>query len=447
MRQLVMLVLLCSTFASQADLLDAMKAYENKDFTKAAQEFTALLPLANEQAAFNLGAMAANAEGQSRDLVKALAYFEFAASREHPSAKQTADNIRSKLSLAEQQQATTLLTQLQQQVRVKDKVTPELMALFDSEREAVKRIAPEYPKEAAMRGIFGSVTLRMLVNEQGDVEAVDVLNAFPKGVFDREAIRALKRWKYEAGNSKFISRVLLSFNLGDIDHRKVEQLLGEYKMWQYAALGSPAHQNALAHILDLASNQSCSTQFIDKSLPPAMGPITADFVKNGKVVSKDLQLPKGFKNDAFVTLDDQGQVLAVHDNDAEEQDEDQAKLAAQLLGKRLTTEQVPAGFYKLQNQDGNKSPRLLSAQRIPQTYSNSYWLEQAARGGSLEAQRALAALQPQWEMYLLEQQDPVVQSWAGTALILNGQKAQGEKLLDAAIAKGHATAKELKAAL
>ena len=67
--------------------------------------------------------------------------------------------------------------------------------------------------------------------------------------------------------------------------------------------------------------------------------------------------------------------------------------------------------------------------------------------GNMDAQRALAALRTEWEMYLLEQQDPVVQSWAGTRLVLDGKKAEGEKLLDAAIAKGHATAKELKAVL
>ncbi|WP_306523454.1 TonB family protein [Rheinheimera sp.] len=443
MRKLVLMAILCSTFASQADLLDAMKAYENKDFQTATQQFTALLPLANGQAAFNLGAMAANAEGQPRDLVKALAYFEFAATREHPSAKALADKISTKLTAAEQQQAATLLTQLLQQVKVTGKLKPELSALFGDKRKAIKRIPPEYPKEAAARGAFGSVTMRLLVNEQGDVEAVDVLNAFPKGLFEREAIRALKRWKYEAGNNKFISRVMLTFSLGDIDHQKVERIFSEYQMWQYAALGSPMHQNALANILDLARSKSAMTQFVDKSLPPALGPITADFVKNGKVVSKELQLPEGFKDHTFVTLDAQAVVQAVHDNNAERQ----AKQAAVLLGKRLTTEQVTAGFYKLQNQDGNKSPRLLSAQRIPQTYSNDYWLEQAARGGNLEAQRALAALRLEWELYLLEQQDPVVQSWAGTALILNGQKVAGEKLLDAAIAKGHATAKELKAAL
>lgn len=443
MRKLVLMAILCSTFASQADLLDAMKAYENKDFQTATQQFTALLPLANGQAAFNLGAMAANAEGQPRDLVKALAYFEFAATREHPSAKALADKISTKLTAAEQQQAATLLTQLLQQVKVTGKLKPELSALFGDKRKAIKRIPPEYPKEAAARGAFGSVTMRLLVNEQGDVEAVDVLNAFPKGLFEREAIRALKRWKYEAGNNKFISRVMLTFSLGDIDHQKVERIFSEYQMWQYAALGSPMHQNALANILDLARSKSAMTQFVDKSLPPALGPITADFVKNGKVVSKELQLPEGFKDHTFVTLDAQAVVQAVHDNNAERQ----AKQAAVLLGKRLTTEQVTAGFYKLQNQDGNKSPRLLSAQRIPQTYSDDYWLEQAARGGNLEAQRALAALRLEWELYLLEQQDPVVQSWAGTALILNGQKVAGEKLLDAAIAKGHATAKELKAAL
>lgn len=439
----VISLLLWSQFAA-ADLLDALKAYENKDFSKASQEFGALLPLANEQAAFNLGAMAYNGEGQASNPVKALAYFQFAAAHGHDEAKTLAEKLQPTLTAAQQQQAESLLLQLQQQIKINPDAPAVVAAIADNDhRPAVKRYPPMYPKEAAARGAIGTVTMRLLVNEQGDVEAVDVLNAFPKGVFEHEAIRTLKRWKYEPGPNKFVGRVLLTFQLGDVDQRKVQRIFNEYKLWEYSALGSPVHQNALANILDLARNQSMFTQYVDKSLSPALGPLSPDFVKNGKVVSNNLTLPAGFSEDAFISVDESGRVTAV----AEDNKELVAKLQASLLGQQLTTDKIPAGFYKLDCRQGKKAPRLLTAQRIPQTYSDDYWMEQAARGGNIEAQRALAALRPEWELYLLEQQDPVVQSWAGTQLILNGKKAEGEKLLDAAIAKGHTTAKELKAAL
>ncbi len=88
MRKLSLLTLLLSAFTAQADLLTALQAHENKDFAKASTEFTQLLPLGNELAAFNLGAMAYNGEGQAVDKVKALAYFEFAAARNHSIQKQ-----------------------------------------------------------------------------------------------------------------------------------------------------------------------------------------------------------------------------------------------------------------------------------------------------------------------------------------------------------------------
>lgn len=435
-------MLVFSQFAT-ADLLDALKAYENKDYRQASQQFAALLPLANDQAAFNLGAMAYNGEGQPRDLVKALSYFEFAAQRQHPEAKALADKIRPTLSAGQLAEADTALQQLQQQVQVNPAAATVVAAEPEQDRLPLKRVPPEYPKKAAAQGLFGSVTMRLLINEQGHVDAVDVLNAFPKGVFEKDAVRALKRWTYEPGKGKSISRVMLTFSIGDIDHRKVQRIFTEHKLWEFSALGSPTHQNALAHVLQLARAQSDYTQFVDKTLPPALGPLDSNFVTPAKTVTDELLLPPDYQLDTFVSLNAEGVVTAVHDDNAGRQQQ----ASAVLLNRKLTEESVPAGFYRLQSAFHKKAARLLSAQRVPQTYSNYYWLEQAARGGSLDAQRALAALQPEWEMYLLAQQDPVVQSWAGTRLILDGKKAEGEQLLDAAIAKGHTTARELKAVL
>jgi TonB family protein len=443
MRKFPLLALLISAFSTQADLLTALQAYDKKDYTKAAADFNQLIPLASEQAAFNLGAMAYNGEGQPRDLVKALSYFEFAATRQHPEAKTLAAKIRPTLSAAQLAQANTALQQLLLQVQVDSAKAAGLAETPEQDRLPLKRVPPQYPKKAASLGVFGSVTMRLLINEQGDVEAVDVLNAYPKGLFENDAVRALKRWKYQPGDSKTISRVMLTFSIGEIDHRKVERIFTEHKLWEYSALGSPTHQNALANLLQLARTQSDSAQFVDKTLPPALGPLNREFVAEAKTVANELNLPADYQLDTFVNLDEKGVVTAVHDDNTERLQ----KASAILLHKQLTKQDVPAGFYRLQSAFAKKSARLLQAKRIPQTYSNDYWLEQAARGGNLDAQRALAALQPEWEMYLLKQQDPVVQSWAGTRLILDGKKAEGEKLLDAAIAKGHATAKELKAVL
>jgi len=442
MRKLSFVAVFLSAFSCQADLLTAVQAYEKQDFHKATQEFGALLPLANEQAAFNLGAMAYNAEGQPRDLVKAQAYFDFAAAREHQEAKTLADKIRPTLSAAQQKQAADLLAQLKQQVIVKPRDEMAATTSSDDARAPVRRFPPEYPKKAAQKGMFGSVAMRLLINEKGDVDAVDVLNAYPKGVFERDAIRALKRWKYTPGDRKTIGRVMLTFSLGEIDHKKVQVIFDEHKLWQYSALGSPQHQNAVASVLQIVRTNSDFSQFVDKSLPPVLGPIDKNFVASAKLVTNDLLLPADYDLNAFVTLNDQGVVTAVHDSDAKYLQ----KINAALLNRQITKADVPAGFYRLSAYD-KKNQRLLTAQRIPQTYTDEYWMEQAARNGNLDAQRALAALRSEWEMYLLEQQDPVVQSWAGTRLVLDGKKAEGEKLLDAAIAKGHDTAKELKAAL
>jgi protein TonB len=43
----------------------------------------------------------------------------------------------------------------------------------------------------------GTVTLRVLVNEQGGVDQVEVVSGVDRRVLDRAAVRAAKRWTYE----------------------------------------------------------------------------------------------------------------------------------------------------------------------------------------------------------------------------------------------------------
>lgn len=60
----------------------------------------------------------------------------------------------------------------------------------------IVRISPQYPITAARDGIEGWVQLTFTINELGGVEDVQIIDAEPKRVFNREATRALRKWKY-----------------------------------------------------------------------------------------------------------------------------------------------------------------------------------------------------------------------------------------------------------
>lgn len=67
----------------------------------------------------------------------------------------------------------------------------------DGEATPIVRIEPKYPVQAARDGKEGYVILSFTINEVGGVDDVDVIDADPKRVFDREAKRALGKWKYK----------------------------------------------------------------------------------------------------------------------------------------------------------------------------------------------------------------------------------------------------------
>lgn len=67
----------------------------------------------------------------------------------------------------------------------------------DGEATPIVRIDPKYPPEAARDGREGWVRLSFTINEVGGVDDIEVIDADPKRVFDREARRALAKWKYK----------------------------------------------------------------------------------------------------------------------------------------------------------------------------------------------------------------------------------------------------------
>lgn len=59
------------------------------------------------------------------------------------------------------------------------------------------RVEPNYPSQALKRRIEGYIVLRFTINELGKPIDIEVVEASPQRIFEREAIRALRNWKYQ----------------------------------------------------------------------------------------------------------------------------------------------------------------------------------------------------------------------------------------------------------
>ncbi|SJL83141.1 energy transducer TonB [Vibrio palustris] len=59
------------------------------------------------------------------------------------------------------------------------------------------RVNPRYPSRAQSRGIEGFVVLKFTIDASGHPVDIEIIKAKPKHMFEREARRALRRWKYK----------------------------------------------------------------------------------------------------------------------------------------------------------------------------------------------------------------------------------------------------------
>lgn len=60
------------------------------------------------------------------------------------------------------------------------------------------RIPPRYPMRAANRRIEGWVKIEFTITEEGTVKDAVVIDAQPSKIFNKDALRAIGRWKFKA---------------------------------------------------------------------------------------------------------------------------------------------------------------------------------------------------------------------------------------------------------
>ncbi|WP_019677196.1 energy transducer TonB [Arsukibacterium perlucidum] len=431
-------LLLWSGTGLAANWLDAMLAYDAKDYQSAREGFTELLEVGNDMAAFNLAAMAYHGEGEDVNLAKAVAFFELAGVLGHPTASQLANQLKSKLTPEQNRTVQQDLLALQEQVFI-PKVVPTAPENSAYEMPtAIKRVHPRYPKEAAMNGQFGYVNVRFLVDESGSVTSIDTLDAFPQGVFEKSAIRAIKRWKYQPSDKKHLVRVKLDFTLdGYVDAIQLTKLIEKEKLWQYAVAGVPNYQEALGTLLELAASYSQHYFVEDKTAK-----VTAELPDLSVFASKKtpgIEIEQ-FSGWATIKLNEQGIITGVssHKLYPDSQNID-------LVGLQVSKEGA-AGEYRITRLSDKLSANINVEHviKVASSLTPYFWWELAARNGDQRAQQIMAANDSRWERYLLSKNDPVVLAWTGSRMILEGNRKQGMALLEQAIALNYPQAREMK---
>jgi protein TonB len=78
----------------------------------------------------------------------------------------------------------------------------------DQDAVPLVRADPNYPPRAKQQGIEGYVILRFTITPVGTVEDIEVVRAQPPSIFDREAVRAARKYRYNPSieNGEPISR-------------------------------------------------------------------------------------------------------------------------------------------------------------------------------------------------------------------------------------------------
>ena len=97
----------------------------------------------------------------------------------------------------------------------KKDIKPQAPVMPVMERKLLRDKAPRYPTFAYNKGITGYVNMEYEVSPEGRVKNVVVLESQPKGVFDYEAIKSVKKYQYAIGSQTTKTQQKITFKLSN----------------------------------------------------------------------------------------------------------------------------------------------------------------------------------------------------------------------------------------
>ena len=92
--------------------------------------------------------------------------------------------------------------------------TPSQPAAASTDLRAISTPSPRYPPDAYRAGTKGEVQVEFTVGTNGAVTSARVVRATPARVFDREALSAVKRWRFQPVAAPVTTRRTIGFDPG-----------------------------------------------------------------------------------------------------------------------------------------------------------------------------------------------------------------------------------------
>lgn len=115
---------------------------------------------------------------------------------------------------AERQAAARREAEQRQQQAAAQQAAAEARQAAAPTLRPVSTPAPRYPVEALRAGTSGEVLVEITVGTDGSVTNARILRANPARTFDREALNAVKRWRFEPISAPVTTRRTLAFTPG-----------------------------------------------------------------------------------------------------------------------------------------------------------------------------------------------------------------------------------------
>lgn len=137
---------------------------------------------------------------------------------EEQAEQQEAERLAAQQRQAEQQEAERLAAEqraAEQRAAQERAAAAAAAAPSAADLRPISTSAPRYPPEALRAGQAGEVLVEFTVNPDGSVSNARVVRADPARVFDREAVAAVRRWRFEPVGEPVTTRRVIGFNPGD----------------------------------------------------------------------------------------------------------------------------------------------------------------------------------------------------------------------------------------
>lgn len=84
---------------------------------------------------------------------------------------------------------------------INDSNSADLALSTDTEFNALwkvqKRVDPGYSMDGARKGLSGCVKVMFVVNSEGKATEPEIIDSFPAGVFNKQAIEAISQWRWQ----------------------------------------------------------------------------------------------------------------------------------------------------------------------------------------------------------------------------------------------------------